>query len=571
MQMLKSIYIKNIALISSLTIEFGAGLNVLSGETGAGKSIIVDSLNFILGERADKSLLRHGEAMAAVEAVFEIDGESAKATLRELTGEDDDIIVINRTLNAEGKSDIRLNGRMLSLSMLKRLTALIVDIHGQHEHQSLLKTSKHTEVLDFFAPREGSEIKQALSALLKEYRQITKELSSFGADEDERARRADILSYQISEIKAAKLSEKEEAELLKKRDMIANQEKIIAGLSEAAGFFSAGGETFGVKEMMDGVVRGLRSAARFYPEVEEYLDRAEAARAEIADIAEGIEDTLASLDYSEKDADKLQERLDTIKLLKRKYGGDIAAVYGFLKEAEAEFERLTNSAELIEKLKRQKELSEEKIYAQCSRLSDLRRDTALIFEERVKKELGELGMANSVFKVQFADKPYIGSLAERAGPNGFDNLEFYLSPNIGEPLKPLIKIISGGEMSRFMLAIKNITADAEGIGTMIFDEIDAGISGKMGQVVACKLASIAKNHQVICVSHLPQLAAMADRNFLISKAVTDGKTITGVKTLQNNEILEEVSRLSGGKDISAFAQKHAQDMKQWSEEYKKSL
>ncbi len=568
--MLKSIYIKNIALISGLTIEFGQGLNVLSGETGAGKSIIVDSLNFILGDRADKTLIRHGEETAVVEAVF-IAGGAAREMLTELAGEDDEIVIVNRTLHQDGRSDIKLNGRTVSLSMLKRLTSLIVDIHGQHEHQSLLRVSKHTEVLDFFAPRKIVDIKAALSGQLKEYSRIKKELSMFGADEDERARRADILDYQIKEIKGARLSEKEESELTARREIIKNQEKIIEGLSAAAGFFGGGGESPGVKEMLDGVVHGLSFSARFYPEADELLARAESARAEVADIAEGVEEILSGLDYSEKDADKLEARLDQIKLLKRKYGGDIPAVFAFLEKAAAEYEKLTNSAGLIDALKKKKTELERDLYASCCALSDIRRETAVAFEQRIQNELADLGMANSVFKVQFSDKPDIADAGNAAGANGFDNLEFYLSPNIGEPLKPLAKIASGGEMSRFMLAVKNITADAEGIDTMIFDEIDTGISGKMGQVVACKLASISRSRQVICVSHLPQLAAMADNNFLIAKSVVNGKTITGVKPLHGAEMTEEISRLSGGKDISESAVKQAGDMKKWSDEYKSGL
>ena len=569
--MLKSIFIKNIALISSLNIGFGQGLNVLSGETGAGKSIIVDSLNFILGERADKSMLRHGEDMASVEAVFDIENEKARQTLAELTGEDDDVIIINRTLDSGGKSDIRLNGRTVSLSMLKRLTSLIVDIHGQHEHQSLLKVNKHIEILDYFLPAEATEIKRLLGGLLKEYRQVVKDLSAFGKDGDDRARQIDILSYQIREIKDAKLSEKEEGELLRKRELIINQERIAEGLGQANSYFNGGGEAAGITEMLDAVVHALAGISRYDARLEGYSDRAESARAEISDIAEGIASILEETDYSEKDADALERRLDTFKLLKRKYGGDINLVHKFLENAERELDRLTNSSELIEGLKKQKSRLEKDIYEKCSALSGLRRAAAAEFENKVKKELSDLGMGNSVFKVQFADKPALESLESAVGANGFDSAEFFLSPNIGEPLKPLAKIISGGEMSRFMLALKNITAAADDIGTMIFDEIDTGISGKMGQVIACKLAAISKGRQVICVSHLPQLAAMADNNFLISKSVQDGKTLTNVKPLKDAEILEEVSRLSGGKDISGFALNHAGDMKKWSDSFKQGL
>lgn len=568
--MLKSIFIKNIALIASLNIEFGEGLNVLSGETGAGKSIIVDSLNFILGERADKSMLRHGESIASVEAVFDAGNEKARQALVELTGEDDDVIIINRTLSCDGKSDIRLNGRTVSLSMLKRLTSLIVDIHGQHEHQSLLKVHKHLEILDYFLPPEAAEIKRLLGGLFKEYRQAVNDLSAFGKDEDERARQIDILSYQIKEIRDAKLSEKEEQELLRKRELIINQERIAEGLGRASGLFNGGGDAAGITEMLDGVVHALAGISRYDARLEEYSGRAESARAELSDIAEGISSVLEETDYSEKDADSLERRLDTFKLLKKKYGGGIAAAQKFAETAEKELDRLSNSAELIEGLKKRKAGLEKDIYERCSALSALRRAAALEFESKVKKELSDVGMGNSVFKVQFADMPAPDSLESVAGANGFDGVEFFLSPNIGEPLKPLVKIISGGEMSRFMLALKNITAAADDIGTMIFDEIDAGISGKMGQVIACKLAVISKGRQVVCVSHLPQLAAMADRNFLISKAVADGKTLTNVKPLTGAEILEEVSRLSGGKDISGFALSHAQDMKAWSDNFKKN-
>jgi DNA repair protein RecN (Recombination protein N) len=574
--MLQRLLIKNIALIDRLEIEFGAGLNTLSGETGAGKSVIIDSVNFILGERADRDLIRSGANSAYAEAVFSPLSETARSVVRELFGggedeeEEDgggeDIAVLSRTLTREGKSEIRVNGKAASLSMLKRLGGVLVDIHGQHEHQSLLKTSVHTRIIDYFTGADGLKVKERLRSEFKLLRAADGELRALGGDGEERARRLDMLAYQIKEIEDAELADGEEEAHLARRTVIKNQARIIGGLTAAAEALSGGRDSDGGFSAADGIARaarGLHPIAEFAPEIEDCAAKLDAAADMLNEAAAGINDYLENLDYSERDADALEARLDLIRSLKRKYGGagGIKNVLEYLARARADFDKLTDGAAEAEKLNARRAEIEARISELCAALTALRRKSAEGFTARAARELQDLGMKNARFTVEFA--PNVPP-----GENGCDSLQFMLSANPGEPLRPLVKVASGGEMSRFMLALKTITADAEDIPTMIFDEIDTGISGKIGQVVACKMADIARRRQVVCVTHMPQIAAMADSAFLISKTSADGQTLTAVTPLSGTAFRDEVSRLTGGQDISTHAARQAADMIAWSARYK---
>ncbi|GHU98860.1 DNA repair protein RecN [Clostridia bacterium] len=564
--MLKSLLIKNIALISSVQIDFARGLNVLSGETGAGKSIVIDSINLILGGRADKSLLRHGENAAYVEAVFDLDTEEARLALKELTGEEDETAVVSRTLDADGKSDARINGRAAALSMLRRFCSVLVDLHGQHEHQSLLKVSEHLRILDQFAP-ETAPLKTALSAELKALHKIEADLNSFGEDGEDRARRLDVLKFQIDEIEGAGLYEGEEEELKGRRELIVNQERILSGLSTANGLLSdENAEGVSASDALNRAAAALESVAEYSLEIEEYAEKLRTA-CDLADEAlQGAAACAEGLDYSEKDADALEARLELIRNFKRKYGGSLDKINQFLEKARAEYDRISGGDAEIARLNKQKREVAGRARAVCGSLRVLREKAAVELETKIASELSDLSM-KAHFKVVFNETVE----TPRFTADGFDTAEFLLSPNPGEPLKPLAKIISGGELSRFMLALKNIGAGAENTPTMIFDEIDTGISGRVGQAVACKMARIAKSRQVVCVTHMPQIAAMADRSFLISKSEQEEKTLTAVNTLDRTGFIAEIGRLTGGGGISVHAEKQAADMAEWAQKFKAAL
>ncbi|MDR1094257.1 MAG: AAA family ATPase [Clostridiales bacterium] len=390
--MLKSLLIKNIALISEVRIDFAAGLNILSGETGAGKSIIIDSVNLILGGRADKTLLRHGETAALVEAVFDLDTEEARLALAELTGEDDDTAVVSRALDADGKSDARINGRAASLSMLKRFCSALVDLHGQHEHQSLLKPAEHLRILDHFAP-ETAPLKAELAAELKTLRQIESDLGSFGSDGEERARRLDMLKFQIDEIEGARLYDGEEEELRGKRELIINQERILSGLSTAANLLSEeGADGSSAADALAQAAAALGAVSGYSPEIEEYAEKLRTACDLVDEALSGASAYAEELDYSEKDADALEARLDLYRAFKRKYGGSLERIGQFLENARAEYDRIAGGDAEIAKLKARRRETEQRAAGLCEQLHTHREKAAAGLERRIASELSDLSM-----------------------------------------------------------------------------------------------------------------------------------------------------------------------------------
>lgn len=550
--MLVSLHIKNIALIEECSIEFTRGVNVLSGETGAGKSIVIDSLSFVLGGRADKSLIRYGSSQASVEGVFQVSDELFPL-MEELGLEADNTLIIKRTMT-ETRNDIRVNGNVFNLSMLKKLTSALVDILGQHEHQSLLKVSSHLSIID----RYSSKAEKLLAEYQKAYnelRAVESELDNFG-DSRSRERRKESLKYQIDEITKAELKEGEEEELIKTRDKYRNAEKLMEGVSGA--YNSLDNEEISVNGLISEAIRNLKSVTRYDETLAELESRLEDARIEISDIADTLEGYSDNFDFDQRTADKIERRVDAIKLLKRKYGATVEDILDELAKMESEYDELCNSDEKIEELQEQKEKLLSLVFARGQKLSEERRATALKFEKAILKELNDLAMKGTEFKVSFSDLPDEQSFVDQMTSTGFDSVEFLISPNVGEPLRNLSKIASGGEMSRFMLAIKNIIAGLDGIETMVFDEIDTGISGKVAQTVAEKLYNISVGKQVIAVTHLPQLASFADTHFLISKSVVDRKTLTSLVVLDDAGRVEEVSRLAGA--VTEIGKMHAKQM-----------
>lgn len=562
--MISELSIENIALIDKLELELKSGLNILSGETGAGKSIIIDSLNFVLGERADKTLIRYGTDYAVVQAVFEDYLTPAISWYMDDMGLDvDDVLIIRRKMSVDGKNECRINGRAVNLSVLRGLTALLVDIHGQHEHQSLLNPNNHLGLLDRIDDSKIFPLRRAVEENYKKYIEVLDNLADFG-DKNERDRRLDILAFQIGDIEDAAIKEDEEEELLAARKRIRNMEKILTALETAKSILE-GYDGGSVSASIKNASSNLNSIADFDDDIPMLQDRLLSCKVEIEDISATINDKIDRLGFDARFADKLEERLDIVRSVIRKYGGSYEAVQKFLDEANAEFDMLSNADETVAKLEKELRITSENLLNAAEKLTKQRRETAKAFEKAILKELGDLGMSGSTFEVNIQSATDVRGIDE----TGADTVEFLISPNVGEPLKPLAKIISGGEMSRFMLALKNIVAKIDDIGTMVFDEIDTGISGNISAVVSEKMCNISRGRQVIAVTHMPSLAAMADNHYLIAKSTENGKTNTHITLLEDDT--DELARLIGGDSYSQYAIPHAKEMRAWADRYKASL
>lgn len=569
--MIKNLVIDNIALISHLEIDFRHGLTVLSGETGSGKSIIIDSLAFVLGDRADKTLIKFGEDAAEVTALFEVEANSPVLTkLADYGYGSDSEILLYRKMSVNGKNEIRIQGRTATLAILKEICAELVDIFGQGQHLALLNEKNQLSVLDAFCNFENCdvELKDVLNVRLNA---LNKELRAFGGSDAERERLLDILKFQIDELKEAGLNEEEEEQLLAMHKRMVNVERISSALNEAVG--SVDGEQGAINKLAQACA-ALRSVTALEDGASSLQDRLQSARLEIEDVRSELYDLLDKTEFSPSEVDKMEARLEKIKQLKRKYGGSVSDCLKFLSDAERQYANLSNSAERIEQLNAEKHSVLERMYDLSCKMSSERKRVAERLADRIMRELNDLGMGGTSFVVRFNDDVDFERYCKAPSANGFDKVEFLMSANVGEPLKPLSKVISGGEMSRFMLAVKNITALAEKIPTMVFDEIDTGISGNMAQMVANKLAAVSHNedsgYQCIVITHLPQIVAMADVNLYISKSERDGKTYTDVDVLLDyDRRAAEVARLMGS--VGQHAIVNAKELLDWSDKYKKTL
>ena len=557
--MLRTLYLKNVALVDEAEIAFSEGLNVLSGETGAGKSVILDSIDFVLGAKADKGMIRSGQSECSVRAEFSCDPELLRPVLEELDLEESDTLLIVRRLNADGRSSLRVNGCPMTAAMLRKLTSRLVDVHGQSEHFFLLKEANQLRLLDQIAGTR--EAREKVGELLKERRALQEKLSSLGGDEGERERRADILRFQIEELENAALKEGEEEELLALRAKYQNAEKILGGLKTVRDAILSDG---GAADAVNTAHRGLLSIVR-YGDYDALSERLENALAELEDIGETAESLAEELDIDEREAERVENRLDEIRSLKKKYGGSVEEALSFLARAREELSLLENSAEECEKLRVRLENNSALLYATCRKLTELRKAGAEGFTERVVGELRTLNIPSARFEIAF--EPYSEEDLPRVNSDGLDRVRFLFSANAGEPPKELGKIISGGEMSRFMLAVKAQLSSLGSIGTYIFDEIDAGIGGKTARVVAEKFSAIARSTQIIAVSHLAQIAAFADREFLIEKQEAEGRTFSRIRLLGEEERREELVRLLGG-DRSESALRHADELLESARAYK---
>lgn len=553
--MLQRLYVKNVALISETDIEFDSGLNVLSGETGSGKSVILDSINFVLGSKADRTMIRYGENEAIVKAEFDLPADCEAVKI--LSGYDietDGTVIISRRLTTDGKSAIKINGNTVTAAMLKNVTAHLVDVHGQSEHFFLLSEDNQLKVLDGLLGGDAENIKNALKEQLTEKRNLKSKIAALGGDESERARKLDLLDFQIKEIEKAGIKKGEFDELTARRNIIFNLEKILASLNYAKNALASDGGC------MDGLSASIREMNRISDIGEEYSQltvRLENLYTEATDVSETLSDLADSLTFDEAEAQSVEERLSLIKALKKKYGADEEEILRFKENAQNEFDAISDSAAIIEKYTKNIADCDVKIYSLCVKLTELRKSAADKFCKNIENELKTLNIANAKFNVRF--KEYDKASANLQSANGSDEICFEFSANKGEPLKPLNKVISGGEMSRFMLAIKTQLKNLNGISTYIFDEIDAGISGFTAGTVAAKFRDISKATQILAVSHLPQVCAASDAQLLIYKVEEGGKTITKVKRLTESQKIDEIMRLTGSVNSDA-ARQHAEEL-----------
>ena len=564
--MLRTLTINNIALISFAEIDFAKGLNILTGETGAGKSIIIDSLNFVLGERADKTLIRNGESEALVEAEFDEINLPTQKILQEYEIDFEDGLILSRKMTEDGKNVCRINGMKVTVSALKNIASSLVDIYGQHENSVLLNSDNHIDILDNFIGENIQLAKQEYLTAYKNFRQIKAKLSEYNKMTDVDIR-VEILQKQLQEINDANIVVGEEEELQKRCDMYENAEDIVRASNNAYTLLNGDMENNACDNIYT-AIKELGNIEEFDSNIKGYISRLDEARIEIADIASSIESISNGVSVDEYEAQRDISRLHTIHNIEGKYGDSEEKVLAYRDKIALEVDELSNYSFMLEKLTNDYNIALDILEQKGIDLSDVRKNYAKQFEKLVITELKELGMPNTGFEVDIVTYNDIETIANKAGSNGIDIVEFLISPNLGEPLKPLKKVISGGEMSRFMLAIKKITAQIDGVNVMVFDEIDTGISGKIAQVVANKLYDISNSKQVLAVTHLPQLASMADAHYLIEKTTVNLRTNTNVKLLNSNQSAFEIAKMIDGISASESAVLHASKLIEIANEYK---
>ena len=552
--MLDRLMVKDLALIEKSVVEFGPGLNILTGETGAGKSILLGSIQLALGQKANKDMIRHGSEQALIELSFSL-GEEKEAELKELEEDleiEEGSLIVRRKIS-EKKSENRVNDLSVTLAKLREISGELLDLHGQHEHHSLLKEGAHLAILDSFMTRRGGRILSEVREAYENYREKKKKVEAYSLPEEERKRELDFLQFELEELSSANLKPGEEEQLSKDYAVYENRDRLKSLLLRVQ------------EELADrdfhGPVKNLEEAVTFDESLKNVLDTAYELEAVGEDCLRAVEHYL---DHSEMDEEKfflLGERLDTIRSLMMKYGGTEEKALEALSQKEERLRFLTDYEKEKALMEEALARSEEELREKAERLSLERKKTAKELEERIQQEMQELGFLDTRFTFRFEKKKEISE-------KGFDEVESYVSLNPGEPLRPLREVGSGGELSRIMLSIKTVLADTDAVPTLIFDEIDTGISGRTAEKVGEKLEKIAKNHQVILITHLPQIAAKADRHFLIEKNVQEGKTKTEIHALNEEASVKELARLLGGEELTEAALQNARSLKAKAKEKK---
>jgi len=544
--MLLELHVKNLALIEKADMELGEGLTILSGETGAGKSILIDSINVALGAKTGKGIIRNGADYAYIELVFEVKDKEKLQKIKdlEIPVEDDGVLIVSRKITPV-KSLAKINDETVTASKLRGLTSLLIDMHGQFEHQSLLDPSNHLEFIDKMSPEGNRELKADIAKTYAEYNQCVHTLES-NTDKALREREADILRYEIEEIEKAELKAGEEGSLMEEFRRMKNSSKISEALSNASRELDTDAVSHALKSVND--------AAAFDGELSELGRQLTDVESLIYDVRHGIDEYLNGFEYDEERFNDIEARLDVIHHMQDKYGDDIEKIVSGLEIKKERLSFLEDYDLKREALVKRKAKLEGDLNEMCAKLSDVRKATAKLLKERIVKELENLNFLGVAFDIEFKD-------TGRFTAGGRDAVQFMISTNPGQPMRPLKDVASGGELSRIMLALKTVLADTDEIETLIFDEIDAGISGRTAQKVAEKLRVIGRGHQVLCITHLPQIAAMADNHYLISKSTDGNSTRTDITLLDEDKSVAEIARMMGGEELTETVLSAAREMK----------
>jgi DNA repair protein RecN (Recombination protein N) len=561
--MLLDLKIKNFVIIEDLAISFGRGLNILTGETGAGKSILIDALSGVLGEKMTTDMIRTGFEKSSLEASFDISSAPQVRRMLEDSGIDceEDTLILRREIYASGKGRSFANAVQIPASKLKELSEYLIDIHGQNEHHDIVKVSRHRELLDSFGGLEGEVVK--VRAIHERLQKLKDSINSFDIDEREKARRIEFNSFAVKEIEAAGLKTGEEEELKNESTLLANAEKLFTEVTTASQHLSGDGGIVQKLKMSD---QALSKISEYDPEIAGIIDTIKQALYTLEDASSYLRGYRTHIDFSPERINQVEERLSLIASFKKKYGDSIQEILAYAEKARAEMEAISSGEEQREKLKAEYRQAVKEAKEVALKLSDSRRETARRLETLVMKELADLGMSGTVFKVSLQREINPQGEIEADNkrymlyPHGLDRIEFLLSANAGEDLRQLRKVASGGEMSRIMLAIKNVILSADIVDSLVFDEVDAGIGGKVAEIVGRKLKSLAKNRQVLVVTHLPQIAAMSDSHYSVQKGKTGERITTIVRTLNLKEKIKEVARMLAGETVTELSMKHAEEM-----------
>ncbi|MBI5787416.1 MAG: DNA repair protein RecN [Candidatus Schekmanbacteria bacterium] len=555
--MLRELRIKNFAVIDQLTVEFAPGFNVISGETGSGKSMIITALEFVLGAKASSEYIRSGMAQMIIEAVFHLPEQSLQEKLDKfgISGSDENTLILRRRLNQQGKSSCYANDCFISLATLNDIGQDLVDIHGQHQHQLLLRQEKHIDFLDGFAGLLTQ--RNQLADLYQEWQEVLRQLSRLKQQKDQQSMKKALLTFQVQEIEQANLQPGEEERLKTERNLLNNANKI---LESGHWIYQALYESEGaVSEALSGVENKLRDLSRIDPELAPLEESSQALKYQVADLASAINDYLSQIEYNPERLNQVEERLMLIDTLKRKYGPGIGQILDFQQKITSDLEQISHQDHDLIDLERKQKALAEILNHMATEFSQIRRKKTLDLEAKLEAELMQLGMLQAMIKVQFS--PQTGDdPAYQGNAQGLDNVEFLFSANPGEEPKPLAKVASGGELSRIMLVLKSLISNPDQTGSLVFDEVDTGISGRVAEVVGQKLKQSASCQQIICITHLPQIAALADQHFVVQKAVNQGQTFTGIIKLDLDARIKELARMLAGSQITASALTHAEKM-----------
>ena len=560
--MLLQLNIKNFALIRELSVEFGKGFNILSGETGAGKSILIDTIDYVLGGKFSKDLIRYGEEKTFVEAVFSIENPEITNVLAE-QGIEDEILIISRETTLLGKSIIKVNGKSVVLSYLKRIREKLLDIHGQHQNQNLLNKSFHILYLDDFIGEEINKHLKVYDDLRKEQNSIIEKINELNGNAD-REKLLDYIKFQIDDIEKANLKINEEEDLKEEFDLLSNAEKISLALSKSYAILDSPMEGISVIEGLSKAVNELSLVENHFEKLKDKREKIEESLYNLEEIAREIRDLSSEIYYDEFELEKINSRIYEISLYKKKYGESVEEILNYLKKLKTQYEELVNSEEIINKLNSKRIEIEKEMKNVCEIMHDIRKEYAVNLEEKIKYELNYVGMEKAEIRIDIENSDSFNS-------RGLDDVTFLISTNPGEPLKVLEKVVSGGELSRIMLAMKCVFVDKDKIPTLIFDEIDTGISGTIAKRVGEKMFEVSSKHQVLCITHLPQIAALSDCHYFVSKKVEDGKTYTQIRTLDKYEKIKEIAKMTSGDEVSDVTLENASEMVAFAELKKQEI